>query len=164
MKHPIIISICLLLSINCIAQKHKIKKGKNTKLDYEYYVDQYGTNDTSIAIIELFFDKRNNVAIGKMSFLPVSASVTIIAPPIGVGLSIIASPLFVSGMLTQHKYSHKNLLITLKHYHNNNLISEKFKKQIVGKLKQNKEIHQDEIKEERLMALRQIKTYANLTN
>ena len=135
----------------------KIKKTKNPKLSYKEYINQYGNNETSIAIINLFFEKRNETAIGKMSFLPITAGITIILPPIGLGLSALTSPLFISGLITRSQYSHKNLLIALKNYHNTNMFSENFKHKISEQIKAQKAIYNKEESEDRLMALREIR-------
>ncbi|MBL4593122.1 MAG: hypothetical protein JKX68_04805 [Flavobacteriales bacterium] len=157
MKYLLLTSIVLFLSVNSFAKKHKIKKAKNPKLSYQEYIIQYGNNDTSVAIINLFFDKRNETAVGKMSFLPITAGITMFVPPIGLGLSAITSPLFISGLITRTRYSHKNLLIALKSYHNTNMLSANFQNKIFKQIKaQKKEIYIAE-SEEQLMALREIR-------
>ena len=117
---------------------------------------QYGNNDTSLAIIDLFFGKRNEAAIGKMSFLPITAGVTVVMPPIGLGLSALSSPLFVSGLVTRHRYSHKNLMIALNSYRNRNMLSENFRHKIFEQMKTQKAIHDEEERANQLMALKGI--------
>jgi hypothetical protein len=154
MKYTLLFSIIIFLSVNCIAKKHKTKKNKHPKLSYHEYIDQYGNNDTSIAMINLFFHKRNETAIGKMSFLPVAASITVILPPIGLGLSALSSPLFISGLITRSRYSHKNLLIALKNYHNINMFSENLRHNIFEEIKEQKTIYKEG---HELTALREIR-------
>ncbi|PCJ28074.1 MAG: hypothetical protein COA97_02015 [Flavobacteriales bacterium] len=156
MKYIFLISISCLLTLDGFA-----KKEKTPKPSYEEYINQYGIDDTSIAIIELFFEKRNYSAPGKMSFLPVAAGVTAIVPPIGLGLAVITAPLFLSGLLTRHKYSHKNLLIALQNYNKSNVFSNNFKNKIAQQIKMSKTIHNQEINQEKLIALQQIKTQTN---
>ena len=64
-------------------------------MTYNQYINEYGNDKTSVTLINLFFDKRDNAGIGQMSFLPVSSTIAIIYPPVGVGLVVISCPLFV---------------------------------------------------------------------
>ncbi len=114
-----------LTTIYCSATK----KQKNiVKHSYEEYVDLYGKNDTSRAIIELFFDKREMNAGAKMSFLPVSLGVTVVVPPIGVALVAVSTPLFVSGLITKRRYNHKNLTAVLNAYNKDGVLPRRMKK------------------------------------
>ncbi len=132
------------------------KKETSNHLTYDEYILEYGIDSKSVAIIDLFFNKRNLSGIGQMSFLPVSSSVAIIVPPIGLALMAISSPLFINGLLIRNKYSHKNLLVALEYYQNNNLLSNRFKKKI-NRILHNKKL--DEIENtnaERYFALKEI--------
>lgn len=120
-----------LLFINSICQASKeLTKKEPHQLSYNHYVLQYGADDTCLAIIDIFFDKRENLGSGQMSLLPVSAGVAIIVPPIGIGLMAISVPLFVNGMFTKNKYNNKKLLQTLMAYQEEQIISKKMRKKI----------------------------------
>jgi hypothetical protein len=157
MKNLFLISIIILLSNNCFAQKNHSENNKVHKLSYEEYMNQYGTDDTSKAIIEFFFDKREYSAAGKISFLPLSAAVTIAVPPIGIGLMTISSPLFISGLITRKKYNHKNLIKTLDNYQNNNLLSANIKKKVGQLMEAQEAIYNEELAEDRLATLKSIR-------
>lgn len=129
MKKLIIILIVLISSTSFAAKKH-LKKESKLKHSYEEYVDLYGENDTSRAIIELFFDKREFNAVAKMSFLPLTLGVALIVPPIGIGLMGLSSPLFIGGVLTRRRYNHKNLMAVLEKYNKTGELSTRIKKQV----------------------------------
>ncbi len=153
MKKLIIISIALLFSFNCFPQHKKVNK-KDHQLNYEEFITHYGVDDTSIAIIDIFYDKRKNCAGGKMSFLSLSAGITLINPSIGVGLMAVSTPLFVSGTITHIKYNRKHLLKALVDYQNQNLIPKNLKERIVTYLEEENEILQEEIAENQLASLK----------
>ncbi len=153
MKYFILFSLVALISINGFSRQ-KIKKQHLTYLEY---INEYGNDKTSITIINIFFQKREYAGIGKMSFLPLSASVTAVAPPIGIGLMAVSSPLFVSGIITRNKYSHKNLLKALNEYRSNKSLSKNLKKKVIRIHIIEEEIHQIELREARLISLKEIK-------
>ncbi len=146
--------IILFLIVAC---NHSFaSKKKVMQLNYEQYIEKYGTDETSIIIIDLFFNKRNLSGIGQMSFLPVTSSVAVIVPPIGLVTMAISTPLFLNGILVRHKYSHKNLLIALEYYQNNKLLSKRFKRVISNSIK-NKRSNSLKLKqEEKLYTLKKI--------
>ena len=157
MKNLFLISIIVFLTNNCFAKKNYDKNNNTHKLNYEEYMDQYGTDDTSKAIIEFFFDKREFCAAGKMSFFPLSAVVTVVVPPIGIGLMTISSPLFISGIVTRSIYNHKNLVKTLVNYQNSNFLSAKIKKKVGELMMAQEEIYNEELAEDRLTSLKSIR-------
>ena len=55
-----------------VKNNKQVKAKKEHKLNYDEFVNKYGSDDTSLAVIEIFFDKRENAAKGQMSFLPLS--------------------------------------------------------------------------------------------
>lgn len=92
---------------------------KARKLSYADFKNNYSINDTTETIINIFFDKQSNSAIGQMSFLPIAVALVIIPPPIriiGMGLTIIAFPLFLNGAYTMYKFRRKKLLKVLVEY------------------------------------------------
>jgi hypothetical protein len=126
MKNLTII-LSFILCSNCFAGNKASKKMNSEKYCYQEYINQYGVNDTSKAIINFYFDKRELSATGKMSFLPLSMLLAIVVPPIGLGLMVVSSPLFVSGVITRKKYNNKNLIKELNNYNVNNILSKKMK-------------------------------------
>ncbi len=141
-----------------------LSHAKSNKLTYDEYIQQYGTNDTSIAIIELYFDKRDNSGIGQMSFLPLTTAVAAVVPPVGVGLMAISTPLFLNGIRVRHKYSHKKLLSVLNTYHNENRLSDKLEQQVVQILEFQREIENEEMLEKKLTLLKSIKNNETVEN
>jgi len=163
MKKLIIILIVFAFSNSFGAKKHS-KKESNLKHSYEEYVDLYGRNDTSRAIIELFFDKREFSAAGKMSFLPLTLGLTLIVPPIGIGLTGITSPLFISGIITRKRYNHKNLMAVLEQYNKNGEIPKRIKKRLKFILIAAQLDRQKELTASRKMALRSMESITSEEN
>jgi hypothetical protein len=159
MKKLIIISV-LFLSYNCFAQNGRLNK-INDKLYYEDFIDQYGGNDTSRAIIDIFFDKKEYSATGKMSFLPLSAGITIVSPPLGIGLLVVSTPLFISGVITRRKYSQKNLLKTLTEYNESKTMAKNIKRKVNLLLLAELEIQNEQISENRFAILQSIRQTYN---
>jgi hypothetical protein len=156
MKNLLILAITLLISSNCFSQEKKLETKRFHKLNYEQYISHYGVDDTSIAIIDIYFDKRRNNAGGKMSFLPLTAGIAVITPPLGVSLIAISSPLFVSGLITRQKYSRKNLLKALIKYQNKNVIAVNLKQRVDTYLEIEEEIYQEELADTRFASLKAI--------
>jgi len=155
MKNLIIILIVFVCSNSFWAKKHA-KKESNLKHSYEEYVRLYGDTDTSRAIIELFFDKRQLSASGKMSFLGLSLGVALIVPPIGIGLVGVSSPLFISGIVTRKRYNHKNLRAVLEQFNKNGELPMKIEKQVKLILAAENEEYEEVATLKRKMALRSI--------
>ena len=158
MKKILLLSVIILIGNAVSAKKHKSEKNITTKqLSYDEYIQQYGTDDTSKAIIELYFDKRENCGAGQMSFLPVTAAVAVVVPPLGIGLMTISSPLFVNGVVTMNRYSHKNMVKALNNYHTNKTMSRSIKKKVINLMIAEEEIRNEEMAEKRLASLKTIK-------
>lgn len=135
MKTIYLIPIILLMTNSVSAEKTRSEKKENQKtvrLNYDECIQRYGVDDTSIAIINIYFDKRYTAGVGQMSFLPVTAALTIITPPIGATLMIVSSPLYVNGALKFNTYSQKNMVKTLNNYHNNSVLAEKMREKVVN--------------------------------
>ncbi len=130
MKKITLIAICILMSFSSFAQEEKIKY---RKLDYNDF-SKYSVNDTSAVIIDIFFDKKDNAALGQMSFLPITVGIFIISPPISLGLTTISFPLFLNGSYMLIKYRKKKLYMVLTDYAENrtlpNWVRKKAKKQL----------------------------------
>jgi hypothetical protein len=127
-----IITVCFLLSLSSYSQDDKIKY---RKLDYNDFL-KHSTNDTSAVIIDVFFDKKDNTALGQMSFLPITVAVYIISPQLSVGLTLISFPLFVNGSYLMVKYRKKKLFMVLNDYketgHLPNWVRKKANKQLAA--------------------------------
>ncbi|PCJ23525.1 MAG: hypothetical protein COA97_11420 [Flavobacteriales bacterium] len=108
----ILIITCILMSFFSFSQEEKIKF---RKLDYNDF-SKFSINDTSAVIIDIFFDKKDNAAIGQMSFLPITVAIFIISPQISVGLTAISFPLFLNGSYMLVKYRKKKLYKVLTVY------------------------------------------------
>ena len=127
-------------------QKDELKKSH--KISYEEFAKKYGKNDTALAIIDVFFNKRESAGT-YMSFLPLSAAGTPVVTLAG-GLAImVTSPLFVKGAWMRLRYNKRKLNKILLKLGNNedlaNNIERKYKKMLV--------IYQ--IEETELMAMEQ---------
>lgn len=130
MKNLILITIILLMTNSVSAEKNRSEK-KQARLDYDECIQLYGVDDTSIAIINIYFDKRYSVGVGQMSLLPVTAALTVFTPPIGVVLMAASSPLYINGIVKFNKYSQKNMIKTLNNYRDNNILSDKIRFKVV---------------------------------
>lgn len=135
MKTIYLIPIILLMTNSVSAEKTRSEKKENNKtirLNYDECIQRYGVDDTSIAIINIYFDKRYNAGVGQLSFLPVTAALTIITPPIGAILMAVSSPLYINGAIKFNTYSQKNMVKTLNNYHNNNVLAEKMREKVAN--------------------------------
>lgn len=136
-----VLFLAMVLMLTCFGKNNNETKAIDYRLEYQDYIDLYGIDDTSIAIIDIYFAKSEIGGKGKMSFLPLSTSLIVVMPPLGIGLSVISTPIFVSGMLTSIKYSRKNLHKSLYDYHNFHNISKNTRNKI-GKYIQVKNVAQ----------------------
>jgi hypothetical protein len=114
MKRVILIIIFFSISLSYFSQANE--KIKYRKLTYNYFITKHSTNDTSEAVIEIFFDKKDNAALGQMSFLPITIAIYLISPQISAGLTIISFPLFLNGSYMLIKYRNKKLYDVLNEY------------------------------------------------
>ncbi|NQX96513.1 MAG: hypothetical protein HRT73_01365 [Flavobacteriales bacterium] len=113
MIKSILITLFLLISLSSFSQKEdKIKYRKLTYNDFT----KLSINDTSAVIIDVFFDKKDNTAIGQMSFLPITVGIFIISPQLSIGLTAISLPLFINGSYLLIKYRNKKLHMVLTEY------------------------------------------------
>lgn len=124
---------------NCAEHK------KEHQLTYEEFINHYGVDDTCVAIIDIYFDKRENSAAGRISMLPAATAVVLINAPIGVSLMIISTPIALSGTYTRIKYNRKNLIKTLVNYQTSNILTANLKNKVVTYLTIKEELRQEEM-------------------
>jgi hypothetical protein len=115
-------NILLLLLIGCIGfsafSQTDSSKITYRKLTYNDFSSQFSVNDTATVVIDLFFDKKSNAALGQMSFLPITVGLAAIPKtrPLGVGLTIVSLPLFINGTMTLIRYRNQKLYKILTEY------------------------------------------------
>jgi len=114
------ILLLLLVSWCCFSAFAQTDSSKITyrKLTYNDFSSQFSINDTATVVIDLFFDKKDNAALGQMSFLPITVGLAAIPKtrPLGVGLTIISLPLFINGCITLVQYRNQKLYKVLSEY------------------------------------------------
>lgn len=148
MKNLLLIPIILIMTNSVSAEKNRSEK-KQARLDYEECIQLYGVDDTSIAIINIYFDKRYSAGVGQMSLLPVTAALTFFTPPIGVVLMVVSSPMYVNGAIKFNKYSQKNMIKTLNNYRDNQILSEKIRDKVLDFI-MNEKMDSDDLMEENI--------------
>ena len=110
-----ILFFTILTSMSSFSQSLEGEKIKYRKLNYNDF-SALSINDTSMAVIDIFFDKKDNAALGQMSFLPITAAIFIISPTISIGLTAVSLPLFINGSYMLVKYRNKKLHLVLTEY------------------------------------------------
>ncbi len=107
---------------------------KSHKLSYEDFSAQYKHNDTAMAIIDVFFNKRESAGT-YMSFLPLLVAVTPLVPLAGGLAVMVTSPLFVKGAFMRLRYNKRRLHKILIRFENNEPlaanIQRKYKRMLV---------------------------------
>lgn len=116
MRQFLVLFFTACLYLNGMGMISDTTKIKARDLEYADFIANYSVNDTSSTIVYLYFDKRDNSAKSQMVFLPITAGIFFIFPPVGAGLSVVSVPLFINGTVMLIKYRKKNLLRILKQY------------------------------------------------
>jgi hypothetical protein len=117
MKKSCIILVSIFLSCSLYAQN--ISK-KVCKYKYEDF-QKFSINDTSDAVIDLFYSKKESALYNQMSLLPLSLILFAVPSPaqvVGLGSFAISGPLFISGSYTLIRYRKRklnNVLMEYKH-------------------------------------------------
>lgn len=171
MKKLILVSILISTQLFAVAGNNNKSKGtkknkqvkakKEYKLNYDEFVSKYGADDTSLAVIEIFFDKRENAAKGQMSFLPLSTAVAIIIPPIGVGLMAVSTPIFINGFIVNQKYNRRKLKNILDEYQSTNELPVKLQDKVNDYLEDEEEY--ERYYEDKLVKYQEVRVQANPT-
>ncbi len=140
MKQIIITSVLLFITLVTYSQSpDSVKNNKSYKLSYEEFQNKYGVDDTSAALIDLFFSKRDEKAFGQMTMLPLSTAVTVVMPPVAIYLVAVTTPIFVNGLMVQLKYSRKKLLMALNDYHEHNILDDNYTQKVIALIERSKE-------------------------
>ncbi len=171
MKKLILVSILVSAQLFAVAgNNNKSKSAKNNKqvkakkehkLNYDEFVNKYGADDTSLAVIEIFFDKRDNAAKGQMSFLPLSTVVAVIIPPIGVGLMAVSTPIFINGLIVNQKYNRRKLKNILDEYQSTNELPVKLQNKVNDFIEDEQEY--ERYYEDKLVEYQRVRVQANPT-
>jgi len=132
MKKLFLITAILLLSNLCFSHGNAKVKKEHKHLSYTEYMSKYGTDEVSLALIDLYFEKRETAGKGKMSILPVTTIVAVAFPPLGVPMAIIATPIFISGLITCSRYSNKKLTKVLIAYRTTNKIPKRLMRKVTS--------------------------------
>lgn len=115
MKTSYIILVLMFLSYSLCAQD--ISK-KVCKYKYEDF-QELSINDTSDAVIDLFYSKKESALYNQMSLLPLSIILAVAPTPaqvVGLGSFILSGPLFLSGSYKLVRYRKKKLKKVLEEY------------------------------------------------
>lgn len=120
----------IFCSLTIYANNPKIYPPKISQYNYVDFMDKYAIDDTSTVIIDLFLNKRNEQGATELSFLPITGTIALIVPPIGIPLTAIYSPVAIHGCYIRVKYSKKKLEKTLKKYTNGEKMSNHLSKKI----------------------------------
>jgi hypothetical protein len=110
--------IIALLLLSCALYSQKIAPQKICKYKVENF-KALSINDTSDAVIDLFYSKKESAIYNQMSLLPFSIVLAVAPTPaqvVGFGSFIISGPLFISGSYTLIRYRKKKLHKVLSEY------------------------------------------------
>lgn len=113
------IILLVVLVLSCLAsfcQDNDSVEVKIRHLEYSDFIAKYSVNDTSSTVINIFFDKKSNSALGQMSMFPITAALYPVLPIFSIGLSAVSFPFFVNGSMMLIKYRKKKLQKVLIEY------------------------------------------------
>lgn len=112
-----VLTLCVLVNLLSFAQIENSEKIKYRKLSYPDF-KKLSINDTSDAVLDLFFNKTDNAIYTQIILLPISVVLTIIPPThfVGIGSLAISGPLFINGSATLIRYRKKKLYSILLDY------------------------------------------------
>lgn len=106
--------IALFICLSSFGQE----KIKYRKLEYRDFKNEFGFNDTALAVMDIYFDKKENSAYGQMSFLPITTAIIFIPHMKGIGImtTAVSLPFFIHGSYILVKYRKKKLYKVLTVY------------------------------------------------
>lgn len=111
-------TILAVLTISLSSFSQESKELKVCKYKYENF-KELSINDTSDAVIDLFFRKKESAIYNQMSLLPFSIILVAVPTPaqvVGLGSFVISGPLFINGTYTLVRYRKKKLKKVLIEY------------------------------------------------
>jgi hypothetical protein len=117
-----------------------IKDKPVRKWNYWDFKKQYSINDTSILIVDLFFEKKEESAYSQMVFLPISSSLLLLNGPLGMGLMAVSTPFFINGVITLIKYRKKKLYFVLEDYQDDRTLPNWVRRKVSKRLEKIEEI------------------------
>lgn len=127
MKKILFIILFGLLSSSFYAQEDTLNMPAR-KLSFNDFMAYYSINDTSAALIEFFFERKETNAVTEMTFLPLSAGIYFLSPTIGITLGVISVPLFLHGTFTLVRFNKKRLKRLLINYQKTGFLPKKMRK------------------------------------
>jgi len=113
--------LCILFFSFSQAKNDSSEKIKYRKLSYEDF-KKISSNDTALAVIDLFFSKKDNALQEQTPFLPIS--IALVALPnaltkvVGAATLVVTAPLFISAIYKLRRYRKKRLFTILSEYEN----------------------------------------------
>lgn len=116
MQKKILLVVFLLGCLTSFCQNNDSMVVKPRYMEYSDFIANYSVNDTSSTVINIFFDKKSNSAIGQMSMFPITAALYPVLPIFSVGLSAVSFPFFVNGSMMLIKYRKSKLKKVLIEY------------------------------------------------
>jgi ribosomal protein L39E len=119
MKKLFAFIILSTFSFTLYSQDQAPKKIRKYKIEH---FKALSINDTSDAVIDLFYSKKESAIFNQMSLLPLSIVLTVAPTPaqvIGIGSFVISGPLFISGSYKLVRYRKKKLHKVLSEYKTN---------------------------------------------
>lgn len=121
------------------------EKIKYRKLEYSYFKNEFGYNDTALAVMDIYFDKKENAAYGQMSFLPITTVLIFVPHMKGIGIltSAVSLPFFIHGCYILVKYRKKKLHKVLTNYTKKNELPKWLQKKVNKQLVFYKEIERE---------------------
>lgn len=122
----ILISLVSLFQV-CFSQDDTTNV-RARKLSFNDFMAYYSTNDTSAAVIEFFFERKETNAVTEMMFLPLSVGVFFLSPPLGFGMGVISVPFFIHGTYTLIRFNKKKLKRILIKYNETGYLPKNIRK------------------------------------
>jgi len=111
-------TVIFTLFLSCTLYSQKGISKKVCKYKYEDF-KELSINDTSDAVIDLFYCKKESGIYDQVPVLPLSIILVVAPPPaqiIGLGSFVISGPLFISGTYKLIRYRKRKLQKTLTEY------------------------------------------------
>ena len=131
MRFFFLLIVPIFLSVSVRAEIEEPEKVKPRNISYNDFLKNYANDDTSTAIVELFFEKRTDVGPGQMVFFPLTAALFPISPHLSIGTSLISFPLCVNGARIMVRYRKGKLLKVLNQYNSDKTLPKWVRKKTI---------------------------------